>query len=170
MGIIRLIAIAIAAGTALTNSTTETRLNTAAQATIPKYTLRAGKRIGLRACVRATATNSTDTLQVRVRIGGTTLTGTVVADTGAVDVANNDMCVFDLEIVCRTDGTTGTLLVSGLSTILGAEGTVTSRAAFEALSNVNTEADLLVEITGVWSVANAGDSCQLEQYILQEAA
>ena len=82
-----------AAGTALTNSVAETRLGV--------YSILAGgmqveKEYQLFAQVRATATNATDTLQVRFRCGPTTLTGTAVWASTAVDVANDDIITIQI--------------------------------------------------------------------------
>jgi hypothetical protein len=171
MGLIRLIAGLAAAGTALTNSTTETALYST---TLPANSWGPGstsvKVYKFRGAVRATATNATDTLRVRVRIGPTTLTGTVVFDSTAVDVANDDLTVWDLTITVRTTGSAGEIVVTGVGTIMGAEGTATARSAFERITSFNTTVDQFVQVTGVWSVANAGNSCQAESVLLEEAA
>jgi hypothetical protein len=128
-----------------------------------------GKEYHIRAAVRATATNSTDTLRVRCLVGGATLTGTAVADTGAVDVADDHVCVFNLVATVRAiSATAGIIVVTGTASVLGAAGTATARAAYATVSSLNTEAAILCEITGLWSVANAGNSCILEQFSVDE--
>jgi uncharacterized lipoprotein YmbA len=162
----RLIARDLAAGTALTNTTTETAL---ASHTLAAYHFQAGHVYSLRASVRATATNATDTLRVRVRLGEASPTGTVLADSGAVDVADNDVVVVDLRLTCRSTGTAGVVAVAGSISAPGAEGTATMRVAFE-IDSLDTTAAQLLEVTGEWSVANAGNSCQSESYELELAA
>lgn len=156
-----------AAGTALTNSTSHTRLDVA---TIPAASMKLGKSYRAAGTVRATATNSTNTLRCRVLLGPTTLTGTAIADSGALDVTNDDIFSFDLEITPRAiSATAGICIVTGSYSVLGASGTVTRRAAFTTVSSLNTlSAAQLVEITGLWDTANAGNSCQCEDFVLEE--
>lgn len=161
----KLIAAISAAGTALTNSTTETVLTSHNPAA---YSFQAGKHYRVRGAVRATATNATDTLRCRLRIGPTTLTGTVVADSTAVDVANDDVWAFELLITCRAAGSAGEIVVTGSAGIVGAEGTATERLAFERITSFDTTVTQRVEVTGVWSVANAGNSCQAEAFAVEE--
>ena len=161
----RLLYTLLAAGTALTNSTNETVLGSYE---IPANGLQAGKVYTMSGAVIATATNSTDTLRIRVRIGPTTLTGTVVGDSGAVDVANSDVVVWSLTATVRNTGATSVVVVSGYCSAPGADGTATARVAFEQLS-LNSEVAQKIEATGVWSVANAGNSCRCDSFIVAEA-
>jgi hypothetical protein len=160
----RVLAVNTAAGTALSNSTTQTVL---ASYQAPANAMQVGKVYKLRALVRATSTNSTDTLQVRLRVGPTTLTGTVVADGTAVDVANNDVIVVDVEFSVRSVGSSGVVIASGFASVEGAEGTATMRVAFEPLTLDSTVAQNF-EITGLWSVASASNSCQAESFTFVE--
>jgi hypothetical protein len=105
----------VAASAAVSNTTTETAFDQSY--TIPANTLKAGDVISGRAQVIATSTNSTDTLNVKLKIGST-----VVAATGAVDVANNDVAYIDYAITIRTSGASGTLVATGTAS-LGVEGT-----------------------------------------------
>lgn len=149
----------LAAGTALSNSTTETVL---ASTSLAAYSLQRSKIIRVRGSVIATATNSTDTLNVKLRIGPTTLTGTVVGASGAVDVANNDVVVVDVECTTRAvPSTSVTVLCEGWISAPGAEATATARVAFEALA-LDTTVAQKVEITGTWSVASASNSCRAD--------
>lgn len=172
MGAPKLIARIVAAGTALTNSTTETVLASYALATsqpLPANFWTVGKQIKIRALVRATATNSTDTLQVRVRMGPTTITGTVIFDSTAVDAADNDVTYVDLTVTCRTVGTSGVLEVMGGGSIEGVAGTATVRARRAAVTSYDTTIDQRIEVTGTWSVASASNSCQAESFEIYEA-
>jgi hypothetical protein len=156
----------LAAGTALTNSTTETVL---ASHELPALSLQVGKTYRVTGLVRATATNSTDTLNVRIRVGPTTLTGTVCAASGAVDVANDDCVRFDLQFTVRSisAANAAVVIVDGFLSAPGAEGTATARVAFESLSLTSTSAQK-IEVTGVWSVASASNSCQAESFTVSE--
>lgn len=155
------------AGTALTNSTTETVL---ASFVLPAYSMQVGKRYRVKAAVRVPVTNGTDTLRVRLRIGTATLTGTVIADGTAVDVANDDLIVFDLEGVVRAIGAGAagaTVVWTGAGTLEGAEGTVTFRAASES-DTTDSSVDNYVQLTGTWSAASASDSAQAEYFTVDE--
>lgn len=147
--------VAVAASTALTNSTTETNFDNSTL-TIPANSLNVGDVIRVRAQVIATATNSTDTLTVKLKLGST-----AVASTGAVDVANNDIAYIDADLVVRTIGATGTLVATG-AVGLGVEGTATAKPFKLASTTVDTTAALTLAVSGQWSVANAGDSCRLD--------
>jgi hypothetical protein len=155
------------AGTAHTNSTDEAVLSSQE---LKGNHFRSGKVYRYQGAVRATATNATDTLTVVGRVGTAALSGTAVFSSGAIDVANNDLIVWDVLIIPRSaaGSTSGSLIVTGSATILGAEGTVTSRAVHEIVSSVDYTASQYVSVTGDWSVANAGNSAQAEAFVLTE--
>jgi hypothetical protein len=158
----RLVSVLTAAGTAHAASTAEAVL---ASVSLPANFFQAGQVCRLRAAVLATATVSTDTLTVVVRVGGTTLTGTVCASSGAVDVADNDVVIVDLQFTVRSVGTAGVVIVDGFCTAAGAEGTVTARAAYQSLAP-DTTAALLVELTADWSTTSA-NSCRAESFVFE---
>lgn len=147
------IKVAVAAGTALTASSTKTTLDSVV---IPANTLKAGDVIRVRAQVVATATNSTDTLTVTLDMGGT-----AIATTGPVDVANGDIGYIDYDIVLRTVGASGTMVAAG-SVALGVPGTVTAKPKFMASTAIDTTAALTLAVSGTWSTTDAGNSCRLD--------
>lgn len=148
-----------AASTAITNTTTETLFSTAA--TINRLSLEPGTRIKIRWQGIATATNSTDTLRIRVRIGG--LTGTVLFDHAATDVANNDVFSGECELIVRTVGAAGTFVaVASGKSIPAASGTATYKDTVTASTAINTLIAQVIGVTAQWSVANAGNSCRLD--------
>jgi hypothetical protein len=155
----------LSAGTALTNSTSETVL---ASYTLPANSLQRGAEIQIESDVIATATNSTDTLNVKLRVGPTTLTGTVVGQSAAVDVANNDVVHVDVHCDVRNNGSASIVLCGGTITTLGAEGTATARVAFESLSLDSTVAQR-IELTGTWSVASPSNSCRADRLTIAQA-
>jgi hypothetical protein len=147
-----------AAGTSLTNSSTETVLGSY---TIPASTLKSGSV--LRACykVKVTADNGATTLTVRLRLGATTLTGTVLIATGAVDTGNNHIACGFFELIARAaPGAAVALEGMGWFTEPGAAGGNFKSATLDA-TNFATNAALLLEVTGQWSAAD-GNACQLE--------
>jgi hypothetical protein len=161
----RPLSILTAAGTAHSNSTDEAVL---ASHVFAAYTFAAGKVYRVTGSVRATSTNSTDTLTAVLRLGAVALTGTALATTGAVDATNNDVFSFDVEIVPRADG--ASVAVRGTASILGAAGTVTHRAVHAIVSSLDFEAALSVAVTADWSVASASNSVQAETFNVYEVA
>jgi hypothetical protein len=67
----------------------------------------------------------------------------------------------------RNTGSTSVVLGSGFCSAPGAEGTATARVAFESLSLDSTVAQK-IEATGLWSVANAGNSCRCDSFLVAE--
>jgi predicted RecA/RadA family phage recombinase len=150
----RLLYSAVSASTAISNVATETAFDRAV--TIPANTLTVGDVIRVRAAVIATATNSTDTLDIQLRLGTTD-----VAATGAIDVANNNIAFIDFDIIVRTIGASGTFVATGV-TAIGAPGTATALPRLTASTALDTTADLSLNVSATWSVANAGNSCRLD--------
>jgi hypothetical protein len=147
-----------AAGTALSNSTTETALGAI---TIPANSLQVGSLIKIRYQGIATATNSTDTLAVKLYIGG--LSGTALISHAATDVANNDVFTGEYEIAIRTIGSSGTMVGCGTyKSVPAAEGTMTIKDDILASTTIDTTADKDVTVSGTWSVASASNSCRLD--------
>lgn len=140
----------IANGAAVTNTTAETVMSTF---NIPAGALKQGRIIDFMAAAIATATNGTDTFRYRVRLGG--VAGAVVADSGAIDLANNDALAVNGQIVIREDGASGS--------IVGASQGVLKTTAFNTLLDataVDTTAALTLVLTVVQSAASAGNSCR----------
>lgn len=146
-----------AASTAITNTSTETLFSRSY--TLPGNLLQPGSVLKIRAQGIATATNATDTLNARLYIGG--LSGILLAATGAVDVANNDIFFIDFDVVVRTIGATGTIVGAGM-TAIGAAGTATMRPAFLASTTIDTTVSRVIGVSATWSAINAGNSCRLD--------
>lgn len=148
-----------AASTAISNTTTETLFST--QYSIPAGSLRAGSLIRVRYQGIATATNSTDTLALKLYIGG--LTGTVLISHAATDVANNDVFSGEYELVIRTTGATGTMVGMGsYKSVPAAEGTFTGKDDILASTTIDTTVAQVLGVSATWSVANAGNSVRLD--------
>lgn len=151
-----------AAGTALSNSNTETVLGSFS---IPANAIGKGTVVRIRFQGIATLGNSTDTLTVRLRFGTTTLTGTALITTSAVDVTNGGGDIFTgfFELTSRAAaGAAAAIIGSGLYSDPAAVGGA-FKTAYLGSTNFATNGALLVEVTGQWSVANAGNSCRLDQ-------
>lgn len=151
-----------AAGTALTNTTTETSL---ASVTIPANSLDSGSIIKVRFQGIATATNSTDTLTVKLYIGTAGIGGTALISMAATDVANNDVFQGEYELVIRTTGSSGTMVGCGtFKSIPAAEGTMTIKDDILASTTIDTTVNQVIMLAGTWSVANAGNSCRADLF------
>jgi hypothetical protein len=152
----------VASGTALTNATAETVL---ASRTIRANWLNAGASIRISGLVRVTANAGATTLTPRLRIGPTTLTGTALIAGTATDTAVDHIfvCSYLLQVY---DAPSATAAVRGMGWYqdLAAVGGAFKTAVLGTGGvggTLATNGDLLVELTGQWSVADA-NSCQAE--------
>lgn len=150
-----------AASTAVSNTTTETAFSNGT-VTIPANTLKVGDVIRVRAQGIATSTNSTDTLNVKLKIGTT-----VIVATGALDVANNDIFLIDATLVIRTIGAAGTFIATGTVTI-GASGTATAKAFNLAETAIDTTAAQTITVTATWSVASPSNSVRQDILLVEQ--
>lgn len=152
-----------AAGTAVTASSTET---VGSYVAIPAGTFANGKQIRVNGHARATATNSTDTLTVKAysHTAAAIASGTELATSGAVDAANDDVVTCELVFSPRSaaGSSSGSIVVSGFFSAVGAEGTVTTRAVHQVLSSIDFNAVLYVGLTLKWSTTSSGNSAQVE--------
>ena len=148
-----------AASAAVTATSAETSFDK--KLTIPANTLQVGSLIKIRYQGIATATNSTDTLAVKLYIGG--LTGTALISHAATDVANNDVFAGEYELIIRTIGASGTMVGCGTyKSIPAAEGTATYKDDILASTAIDTTAAKDILLSATWSSNNAGNSCRLD--------
>jgi predicted RecA/RadA family phage recombinase len=144
----------LADSAAVTNTVAETIAGTF---TIPANTLKPGMVLDFLAAIIAAATNSTDTFRGRVRIGG--VSGTVLADTTAIDLANGDTGVMHGQITVRAVGVSGSIAASSQSVLK----TTANPVAIGATTLDTTVAQTLV-VTIQESVASAGNSAVCSQF------
>lgn len=152
-----------AAGTALSNSTTETSL---AKHTFFPGALTPGKVYQILGSARATATNSTDTAQMRVRFGSSTTvsSNTAVGAASAVDVANDDVSIVIGYLIAQT--TTRAVFLGVLSDCdANASKLVGSGSTILTIDQSTT---YYLDLTAVWSVASASNSIQAEAFTVVE--
>lgn len=139
---------------AVSNTTTETAFDKSFA--IPANSLVAGEVLTIQGQGIATATNSTDTLRCKLYLGTT-----VIADTGALDVANNDIFTFQATLIIRTIGASGTFVAEGEVSI-GTPGTATVKTFVLGSTAIDTTVANTLAIKATWSVANAGNSVRLD--------
>lgn len=149
-----------AASSAITNTTTATDFSLSY--TIPANSMKAGDVYRIRGQGIATATNSTDTLAIDLEFGGVDL-----FTIAAADVADNDIFQFDVDVLIRTIGASGTLVANGMASAHGAAGTATGRSRFKASTTIDTTAAALVVAEATWSVASASNSCRLDCFTVE---
>lgn len=156
----RLVYTNTAASTAHTNTTTEALFDT--QFSIPANTLQVGSLIKVRFQGIATSTNSTDTLVIKLYMGG--LAGTALLTGTATDVANNAIFAGEWEGIIRTIGATGTFVGVGTHTeVPAASGTaVHDITEILASTTIDTTAAQVIGVGADWSVASASNSCRLD--------
>lgn len=143
----------VAAGATVTGNTEAV----SASVTLPANILRSGTGVRVRGTIIAPTTLSTDTLQARLRLGSTTLTGTAIFTNTAVDVADGSFCVFDMLLVAQGAPSAATSIISsGQVSNFGTTSTGTSPTARRSTpTNFATNAPLLLEVTLQWSTASA---------------
>lgn len=152
-----------AAGTAHTNSTTETVLGSVSLAA---NTIKAGTMVRIRYQGIATAQAGSTTLTVVLRIGATTLTGTALMTHAAHAITANDIFAGEFTLVGRAaPGANAACVGWGLfgptADAFGADGALGMNAKILASTNLPTNGALLVEVTADWSAADAS-SCRLD--------
>lgn len=147
-----------AAGTAHSNSTDETAIGSYS---LPANTLKPGTRVRVKYQGIATATNSTDTLTVKLYIGG--LSGTALLTGTATDVADNNIFCGEFELVCRTDGASGTFVGFGShADVPAASGTAVPVYETKGSTAIDTTAAQVIAVGADWSVASSSNSCRLD--------
>jgi hypothetical protein len=154
--------VSVAGSTVITNTVAETTFDQ--NVTLPTHALKAGDELDIEAAVAIPSTNSTDTLNVKLYIGAT-----VIAATGALDVANNDVAIIRARLTVRTDGAGGTLVASG-EAFIGTPGTANYKPFILASTAIDTTATQQIKATATWSVANAGDQARLDRLSVRRFA
>jgi hypothetical protein len=154
-----------AAGTALTNSVTETVL---AAYAIPANTITTGPVVRVTFQVIQTASAGAITLQLRLRLGPTTLTGTSIitgaATTGAVsNVAFGQMLLTGRAVPSGTSAVVGTGSYNELALIAASA----QAPVILASANFATNGILHLELTGKFSSAAATESVRADNFIVE---
>lgn len=147
----------VAASTAVASTSTETLFSTSY--TMPANTLKAGSVVKIKYQGIATTTIASDTLAVKLYIGG--LAGTPLISHAAVDAADSDTFSGEFTLVCRTAGATGTMVGSGVYKTIAAEGTMTAKDDILASTTINTTASQVIGVAATWNTTNA-NSCRLD--------
>lgn len=154
----------VAAGAAHANSTSEAVL---ASYSIPADTLKAGSILRFEFLANATSTDSSDTLQLRIRCGPTTLVGTALWTGAAVDATNADICA-GMGVFNAREAPSATAACTFVGQIMDVDAAGSGTIAMETLGTGGAGADfatngiLLFELTADWSVALTANSVRAE--------
>lgn len=177
---------AVASGTAIANSTTETILFP--NITIPANYLQDGRVLRGRGFF-AHGTTATPTLTFALRWGG--VAGTVISKSAALTTTSGvgggasmtALGSFEFIIQVRSNGSAGTLMTNGevvtYTSTAPTSGTVTNYGLPQVLASgstggttpvavtVDLTADTALSLTALWGTANAANSIQGIQYTLE---
>lgn len=148
-----------AAAAAISNTASETEFSTGY--TIPANTLFPGEVIDIYWQGIATATNGTDTLAIKVYLGG--MLGTLLFTHAATDVADNNVFSGWYKLIVRSVGSRGTVVGFGHGkSVPAAEGTMTAKDDILASTKLNTTIPQLISVSATWSNASSSNSCRLD--------
>jgi hypothetical protein len=155
---------AVAASAAHTATTTEALFDK--QYSIPADTLKAGSVIKVRFQGIATGTNSSDTLTVKLYIGG--LTGTAILTGTATDATNDDVFTGEALIQIRTAGASGTLVAVASGNIVPA-ATRVAVPVFQitASTAIDTTAAQVVGVGADWSTTSGSNTARLDIMVVE---
>lgn len=163
-GVSKLLYANTAASTAITASSAETAFST--NYTLPANTLRAGTVIKVRFQGIATATTSTDTLTIKLYIGG--IAGTAILTSASTDATNNDIFAGEVYIIIRTIGASGTFVANGtFTTVEAASGTATRVDVIKASTAIDTTVAQQLTASGTWSTNSGSDSCRMDIFVVE---
>lgn len=151
----------------VTNTTTETAF--AQQVSLPKESLRVGDWFHGFAAVKATSTNSTDTLTCKVYVGPESdpKTGLLICDQTAIDVANDDVIMLQFDFSVDAIGAGSTFEISGGGISYKQAATAVSKTqAFGSATDAQASSyeDLVIAVTATWSAQSASDVARLESF------
>jgi hypothetical protein len=131
--------------------------------TIPKGALQVGSVVKVKSCIKVIDNNSTDTLTALVQLGGVNgVTG------GAIDVADNDLFYFDVQMVITKTGSAGTADAFGYVGT-DATGSTLLHADQVSMTAIDMSGTVDVTINCDWSVAHA-DNEMTHQWTTVELA
>ncbi len=146
-----------AASSAVASTSAETQFDTFY--TMPANTLKAGTVVKIRFQGIATTTIGSDTVGVKLYLGG--IGGTALITAAAVDAADAMTFTGECTLICRTAGATGTFVSVGIYKTIAAEGTFTAKDDIVASTTINTTTSQIISAAATWNNTNA-NSCRLD--------
>ena len=131
--------------------------------TIPKGALQVGSIVKVRSCIKVIDNNGSDTLTALVQLGG--VAGTTG---GAIDVADNDIYYFDVQMVITKVGSAGTADAFGYVGT-DATGSTLLHADQVSMTAIDMSGSVDVTINCDWDAAHA-DNEMTHQWTTVELA
>lgn len=111
------------------------------------------------------STTGTPTLTFRVKLGSTNVV-VFTAKTG-INNASNQSWLIEADIVCRTTGSSGTIMGYGRIHINTSAGVDTSEVVINSsTTSINTTANQILQISLTWSAASTSNTATMKNYIL----
>jgi hypothetical protein len=123
---------------------------------IPANTLKAGTKVRVRYAGFGVTGIGSDTFAHKLYVGGSG--GTALITSATAVLATNGTFTGETELICRTAGTTGTIVAFGTYKQSSAEGTMTTKDDYLASTTCNTTAAQTIAVTGVWNSNNANSA------------
>jgi hypothetical protein len=153
-----LVGASVAASTAITGAT-ETPISFDKTVTIPANAMQAGTVLHIKAQGTYTATTGSETHDLQLKLGGTTL-----VTKASVDPATGQFFLFDFFVTIRTAGAVGTMVGHGVSMGAGGDGSGTVVTDFLASTAVDTTTSKVVSVLiDRQASATDTDSARLDQ-------
>ena len=143
----------------ITDTTTPTKYDKSI--TLPAGLLKKGDKLRIRAGVRVPSSNSTDTLNLKLFVGGEE-----IAATGALNITNGDIALIDAEVIVRESGVSGKLAGAGASSI-GVIGTATMKPFLKAEAAEDLSGAVQVAVEATYSVDHADNQSHLEHLTVE---
>ncbi len=144
----------VAASTAIASTSAETQYDTFY--TLPADTLKAGTLLKIRYQGICTTAIGSDTLLIKLYLGG--IGGTALITAAAAAIGTAGTFTGEFELTCRTAGVTGTAVGVGLYKTSAAEGTATMKDVKLASTTVNTTHSQVIGVAVTANTANANSS------------
>jgi hypothetical protein len=149
-----------AASTAISNGVS-TEQDFSLTYAIPANTLQVGDVVVIKGHAVVSAAAGTDTLTVKIYIGST-----VIAATAAVNATTADIVSFELTLVVRTIGASGTFVAMGY-VCNGVIGTATALPLHLASTTIDTTAAKTIKASATWSATTATCTVALQSLIVE---
>jgi len=128
--------------------------------TLPANMLKVGDVLNIKGHIVVSATASTDTITVKVYLGST-----AIVTTAAVDAATGDIITFNVNVVIRTIGASGTFVAYNHNAN-GVPATGTVKAGFVASTAIDTTTTKVIKASSTWSATSATCTSAVQSLIV----
>lgn len=155
--------------TGTTAGTTETAFTN--QVTIPANTLAVGDRIRVRATVKSTSANASDTLALKLVIANNTglkTTAITIAAVAAHDSTANDIHRFEADLRVVAIGAAATAKLNGTGLAIKAGGATWQNAtSVDDSTTVGTTSAIYAGLTYTYNASSASNVCRIKECFVE---